>query len=123
MNNENKHLILDTLRTTSGLIDKITYYRAVPYGGLFFDISEAQDVTWGAAADGKLTMSAPLDFENDGSSDISGITGFALYNSGIGYSSDQTLDKAVAYWPLPSGAVTLEPGEILRCVTAEYTID
>lgn len=121
MTNENKHLILDVLRTTSGLIDKITYYKVSIGSVLTLETSAAKDVTWSAAADGKLTMSAPLDFENDGSSDITGITGFALYNS-----SATTLvlaSDAVKIWPLPSGAVTLEVGEIIRCATAEYTID
>lgn len=121
MTNENKHLILDTLRTTSGLIDKITYYRNVGGGVLSLVTADALSVTWGAAADGKLTMSAALDFENDGSSDITGITGFALYNSSA--TTLLTVDDAVSYWPLPSGAITLEPGEILRCATAEYTVD
>jgi hypothetical protein len=121
MNNENKHLILDTLRTTSGLIDKITYYQYVGGGVLSLVTSAAKDVTWGAAADGKLTMTTPLDFENSGSSDISGITGFALYNSSA--TTLLTTDDAVKIWPLPSGAVTLEVGEILRCATAEYTIN
>jgi len=121
MTNENKHLILDVLRTTSGLIDKITYYRNVGGGVLQLVTSAAKTVTWGAAADGKLTMSAALDFENTSGSDISGVTGFALYNSSA--SALTTVADAVSFWPLPSGAITLEDGEILRCATAEYTVD
>ena len=118
MNNENKELMLDTLRLASGQIDKVTFYYVAAGIGVLWSLTP--DVTWTVAADGKLTMTGTLDFENTTSLTISPI-GFCLLNSSATALVDT--DDAVSIYALPGGSVSLDPGEIIRISSMTYTVD
>lgn len=121
MNNENKGLILDVLRTNSGtsnIIDKVTFYYAVAGSGALY--TTRPDITWSATlTDGKLVMSGTVDIENTSGSTIN-VSGLALINSGAATLADTTDAVAIQVF---GNTVALEDGEILRVLTLTYTID
>ena len=118
MNNENKGLILDTLKGATGIIDEVTFYYVSAGNVLLWSLKPT--ITWNAAADGKLTMSGTIDFENTSGAAIT-VSGFALLNSNA--TTLTYRDDSVTYQSLSGGAVLLEVGEIIRITTMEYTVD